>query len=95
MWQASVAPDLGNRGAPPHLVRFGSLADARARIGNYHQPKGLTFADWDAAFRNWMLNAKKFAAKSSDATATYKPRGPVRTWAEIQAERRTKNGGPS
>ena len=45
MWQPSVAPDLGNRGARPHLVRFGSSADARARIGNYHQsPEQKFFA---------------------------------------------------
>jgi hypothetical protein len=32
---------------------------------NYHQSKGSTFKDWDAAWRTWLGNAKKFARSRS------------------------------
>ena len=32
---------------------------------DYHRSKGSKFADWDAAFRNWVRNAEKFRAQNA------------------------------
>lgn len=40
------------------------------RFLNYHHSKGSTFKSWDAAWRTWLGNARKFARPASaDATA--------------------------
>ena len=45
---------------------------------DYHQSKGSTFRDWNAALRTWLRNAKKFAGNGRPPLATsqvpaYKP----------------------
>jgi len=42
-----------------------SLPDEEPRFRDYHAGKGSIFADWDAAFRTWLRNAKRFAPKSN------------------------------
>ncbi|MGV8955027.1 MAG: hypothetical protein ACOH2M_28275, partial [Cypionkella sp.] len=39
------------------------------RFADFHRAKGSIFADWDAAWRTWLGNARKFSANSgTDAT---------------------------
>jgi hypothetical protein len=42
---------------------------------DYHRAKGNLMADWDAAFRTWMRNAKKFAAARPRAQSRPGPVG--------------------
>lgn len=37
---------------------------------NYHTANGTLFADWRAAWRNWMLNAKKYAAERGQSASS-------------------------
>lgn len=37
------------------------------KFQNHHRAKGNTFADWDAAFRNWLLKAKHFQNETDEA----------------------------
>jgi hypothetical protein len=41
----------------------GDLEDQIEAFRDYHLKKGNEYADWDAAFRTWMRNSKKFAAE--------------------------------
>jgi len=37
------------------------------KFSDYHRAKGTTFADWDAGWRTWLGNARKFGARGSMA----------------------------
>lgn len=41
-----------------------SLDEQQAAFSDHHSAKGTTFIDWQAAFRTWLRNASKFAARS-------------------------------
>jgi len=41
-----------------------NLANQQAAFEDYHTAKGSTFIDWQAAFRNWLRNAKRFSRHS-------------------------------
>lgn len=46
------------------------INDEADRFLNYHHSKGSTFKSWDAAWRTWLGNARKFSRPASaDATA--------------------------
>lgn len=38
------------------------------RFRSHHEARGSTFADWDAAFRTWLLNAVRFAKERTGVT---------------------------
>ena len=41
------------------------IQDEADKFRDYHAAKGTTFADWDAGWRTWIGNARKFAPRSS------------------------------
>ena len=41
------------------------IRDEAQRFRDYHLAKGTTFADWDAGWRTWIGNARKFGASRS------------------------------
>lgn len=43
------------------------------RFVNHHLSKGSVFADWKAAFRNWLTNAVKFQAQNGRFKSGYRP----------------------
>ncbi len=71
------APEKTKRATqlPPDFKPSQALLDFAWKIGleavvketeafeDYHRSKGSTFKDWDAAWRTWMRNAKKFERK--------------------------------
>ncbi|WP_457492079.1 hypothetical protein [Tardiphaga sp. P5_C7] len=68
-------------------------ADECDRFLDHHRKQGSTFADWDAAGRNWLRNTVKFEAERQQTRATSgAPRG---GYAKILVDRhmeRTSNG---
>ena len=54
----------------------GNVTEEFERFVNYHESKGSKFASWIAAWRNWVLNSKTFAAErktgSQPISSTYK-----------------------
>jgi len=42
-----------------------SVAEEVHHFLDYHKAKGSTFLDWDAAFRTWVRNSKKFKANGT------------------------------
>jgi len=78
-----------------------NLADARDRnftdqeirheasqFRDKHIAKGSLFRDWDAAWRTWLGNARKFESRSMAGKAAPGGRGQGRSLASIVAERR-------
>lgn len=47
-----------------------SLEAELAQFCDFHDSKGSTFKDWDAALRTWLRNAKKYAGKGGTLQAT-------------------------
>ena len=56
----------------PHLIEYVNvkfpklrLADEVEKFSDHHRAKGSKFADWDAAFRNWIRNAEKYRMQAA------------------------------
>jgi hypothetical protein len=78
-----------------------NLADARERnfteteiefeadrFRNHHQARQSRFRDWDAAWRTWLSNARRFAPRGVAGGAVSSGRGPARSFASVVARRR-------
>jgi uncharacterized protein YdaU (DUF1376 family) len=65
------------------------IHDEASKFRDYHHAKGTTFADWNAGWRTWLGNARKFGARSQVAGRTFAARGGRGgSIASIAAERR-------
>ena len=58
------------------------------RFRDFHTSKGSTFKCWDAAWRTWLGNARRFAGGGVAGKASSGGRGQGRSLASIVAERR-------
>ena len=71
--RAASALPADYRPKPAHFTLAASLGvDLRAegpKFVDYHQAKGSTMKDWDAALRTWIRNAATFAQRSGSYTA--------------------------
>ena len=47
-------------------LQSGVLEKETARFLDYHRGKDTRFADWKAAWRNWMRNAKEWSKDKGD-----------------------------
>lgn len=47
------------------------IEDEAARFRDYHLANGSTFKDWDAAWRTWLGNARRFAPRRSDNSSAF------------------------
>ena len=63
------------------------------RFRNHHLARDTRFRDWDAAWRTWLSNARKFAGRSMAGSAQASGRGQGRSLASIVAERRIGDQG--
>jgi len=45
------------------------VATEAEKFENHHQSKGNVFADWDAAFRNWLINQVNWRRENNGASA--------------------------
>lgn len=74
----------------PELMTWGRqnaplVADPKgetARFLDYHRAKGSVFKDWNAAWRNWMGRAQKYAAEQKPAASA--TGNPATAWAREQ-----------
>jgi len=65
------------------------IQDEADRFRDYHHAKGTTFKDWDAGWRTWLGNARKFATSGGMAFASGSSgRGQGGSIASIVARRR-------
>lgn len=74
------------------------IQDEADRFRNHHTSKGNRFRDWDAAWRTWLGNARKFAGGGVAGKTATGGRGQGRSLASIVAERRLGDAdgrGPS
>lgn len=62
--------------------------DEADRFRNHHTARGTRFRDWDAAWRTWLGNARRFAGGGMAGKAAPGGRGQGRSLASIVAERR-------
>lgn len=73
--KATTFPE-GWRPSPAHVVfareKRVNLADEAGRFEDNAKAKGLAYIDWDAAFRTWIRNARKFADERA-ARASFVP----------------------
>lgn len=58
------------------------------RFSNFHRSKDSRFRDWDAAWRTWLGNARKFAPRGMAGGSQPGGRGPGGSLASIAAQRR-------
>jgi uncharacterized protein YdaU (DUF1376 family) len=63
-------------------LRFQRLAE---EFYNHHLARASRFADWAAAWRQWVLVATQFAARDAEIAARRQPASIVRAWAHIEA----------
>ena len=45
----------------------GEIENEGRKFRDYHHAKGTTFADWDAGWRTWVSNARKFAGDAGNS----------------------------
>lgn len=65
------------------------ISDEARKFRDYHSAKATVFADWDAGWRTWLGNARKFAPRVGVAGGAAPSRyGQGRSLASIVAERR-------
>lgn len=64
------------------------IEDEADRFRNHHIARDTRFRDWDAAWRTWLANSRKFARSGMAGKAAPGGRGPGRSLASIVAERR-------
>ena len=69
------------------------IEDEADRFRNHHIAKGTRFRDWDAAWRTWLGNARKFARGGMAYGANPGGNGRGRSLAAIVAERRLADQG--
>lgn len=67
------------------------IEDEADRFRNHHLARDTRFRDWDAAWRTWLANSRKFARGGMAGQAATGGRGPGRSLASIVAERRLGN----
>lgn len=66
------------------------INSAQAAFADHHCAKGSTMADWQAAFRNWLRNAEKFAKQ--DAAKLH---GPLETTYQRTMREKVEKFAPS
>ena len=68
--QAKRRTQLPEDWVPPSLEGFSSFEVQKEvpQFRDYHAAKGSVMKDWDAAFRTWMRNSRKFGGKSGGST---------------------------
>jgi DNA-binding MarR family transcriptional regulator len=52
-----------------------AFRDEVRKFRNYYQAEGKPMADWNAAFRNWMINAKRFGRNNAGSSGWTAPSG--------------------
>ena len=76
--RASVMPsDFVPDATAENMARdFGlSVDDEFAAFADHHAANGTTFKDWQAAFRTWLRNARKFARRDAGFSRRSSPQG--------------------
>lgn len=68
--QTEFEPDQGSIDLAAELNV--SLREELPKFSDYHRSKGSVMKDWQAALRNWIRNAAKWAANSGHKSVQYK-----------------------
>lgn len=68
------------------------IRNEAAQFRDHHLARGTRFRDWDAAWRTWLANARKFAPRVVAGRAVARGRGQGSSLASIVARRRLDGG---